>query len=71
MGGREKRGREEGEGRQIREGGGKRKILRARCARRSKKGGGRQGAEGGGKGAGGGDAYTPVRPLYCVTYWNI
>ena len=60
----EKRGREKGEegagggrGEEKREGGEKRKILRAEGRRETR------GREGGGKGAGGGEAFPPVHPL--------
>ena len=69
-------GREEGEagvgggrGEGKREGGERRKILRAQSARRSRREEGEEGAGGGGKGAGGGEAYplsTPPRSIVSV-----
>ena len=73
---REKRGREKGEegegggrrgvgggrGEAKREGGEKRKNLRARSARRSRREEGDKGAGGGGKGAGGGEAFPLSAP---------
>ena len=60
---REKRGREEGEGRGKGREGKRGQILRARSARRSRREEVDEGREGGGKGAGGGEAYPPVHPL--------
>ena len=69
---REKRGREDGEegaggGRveEEREGGGKRKFLRARAAPKGRRE--TRGREGGGKGPEGGEAYPPVHPLIYST----
>ena len=71
---REKRGREEGEegegggrGEEEREGGGKRKFLRARSARRSRR---EEGDEGEGRGREGGEAYPLSTPslLHCIKF---